>query len=418
MARSKRALQIGLTLAVVCSIGLYWGQPALLSGPIPALEAVGLKLWNNASQSAIQKKAQSQKGARKGAAGQQVLARVRNVSTGITDTFVRAIGTGRAIRKTDLYPESSGRIINLSFGAGSWVQKGDVVLELDDAEEKLAVDRAKLALKDAQDQVMRFEQLMTSRTISVVQMQDARTATREAELDLEKAQIELNRRQVRAPFDGIMGILDVEIGDYVTQSSRITGLDDRSSILVEFVVPERFASKIALGNVVELRTEAMPGQVFEGKLTAVENRVDSESRTLKVQATVPNPKDLLRTGSAFDTRILLQGDEWPSVPSIALKWDRAGPHIWLIKNGKANRVSVAIVERSADRVLVNGDVKPGDMVVTETVRNLRPGVAVKIHPDPGYTLQMTGESEQPLAGMIRVKPDIPADKSGQLKRDG
>lgn len=417
MARFERTWKVGLALVVFTGLGLYWGQPALFSAPVPALEAVGLHLWKADNQATARQASGAQREGRKGG-GQDILVRARNVTTGVTDTFVRAIGTGRAVRKTDLYPESAGRITALPFGPGAWVKQGDVVLMLDDAEEKLAVDRAKLTLKDAQDQVERFEKLMTSRTISVVQMQDARTATREAELDLEKARIELNRRLVRAPFDGIMGILDVEIGDYVTQTSRITGLDDRSSILVEFVVPERFANKVALEDVVELRTEAKPGQVFEGKLTAVENRVDSESRTLKVQATVPNPQDFLRTGSAFDTRILLKGDEWPAIPSIALKWDRAGPHVWLIRDGKAQRVGVTIIERSADRVLINGEVEAGDVVVTETVRNLRPGAPVTIQPEPGYSLQMPESDQQPLASSRGARDGAKSKKVEQRKQDG
>ncbi len=267
---------------------------------------------------------------------------------------------------------------------------------MDDAEERLAVDRARLALKDAQDQVERYEQLMSSQTISTVQLQNAMLATNQARLDLDKAGIELERRIVKAPFDGVLGIMDVEVGDYVTQSSRITGLDDRSSILVEFVVPERFANKVKRGDTVELRTEAMPGQVFSGELTALENRVNSDSRTLKVQATVANPDDLLRSGIAFDARVQLEGEEWPSIPPIALKWDRTGPHVWTAENGQAQRTDVMVIERSADRVLVEGDIEQGDIVVTETTRDLREGTKLRLTPEPGFALIYPEDSNGPM----------------------
>lgn len=414
MSRSRQAVKVGLIAVVVGIAGLYIGKPVLFSKPVPLFASVGLTLWPTETADVVVKGSGNKQqgkhggGKRGGGGNQEILARARNVTTGVTDTFVRAIGTGRAAKMTDLYPESSGRIQELPFKAGTRASTGDVVLRLDDAEEKLAVNRAKLALKDAEEQVERYEKLMSSQTISTVQMQNALLATNQARLDLDKASIDLDRRLVRAPFEGILGIMDVEIGDYVTQSSRITGLDDRSSILVEFVVPERFANKVKRGDTVELRTEAMPGHTFSGELTALENRVNSESRTLKVQATVANPDDLLRSGIAFDARVQLEGDEWPSVPSIALKWDRSGPHVWLAENGEALRADVTVIERSADRVLIEGEVEPGDIVITESVRDLRPGTKVTLQAEPGFTLISPDEPAAPLVSETQT----PSDKAG------
>ncbi|WP_057466067.1 efflux RND transporter periplasmic adaptor subunit [Pseudovibrio sp. POLY-S9] len=414
MSRSRQAVKVGLIAVVVGIAGLYIGKPVLFSKPVPLFASVGLTLWpTEMADVAVKGSGNKQQGKRGGGkrgggGNHEILARARNVTTGVTDTFVRAIGTGRAAKMTDLYPESSGRIQELPFKAGTRVSTGDVVLRLDDAEEKLAVNRAKLALKDAEEQVERYEKLMSSQTISTVQMQNALLATNQARLDLDKASIDLDRRLVRAPFEGILGIMDVEIGDYVTQSSRITGLDDRSSILVEFVVPERFANKVKRGDTVELRTEAMPGHTFSGELTALENRVNSESRTLKVQATVANPDDLLRSGIAFDARVQLEGDEWPSVPSIALKWDRSGPHVWLAENGEALRADVTVIERSADRVLIEGEVESGDIVITESVRDLRPGTKVTLQAEPGFTLISPDEPTAPLVSETQT----PSNKTG------
>ncbi|KZL11483.1 efflux RND transporter periplasmic adaptor subunit [Pseudovibrio sp. Ad26] len=417
MSRSRQAVKVGLIAVVVGVAGLYIGKPALFSKPVPLLSSVGLTLWPvETADVAVKGSGNKQQGKRgggkRGGGSQEILARARNVTTGVTDTFVRAIGTGRAAKMTDLYPESSGRIQELPFKAGTRVSTGDVVLRLDDAEEKLAVNRAKLALKDAEEQVERYEKLMSSQTISTVQMQNALLATNQARLDLDKASIDLDRRLVRAPFEGILGIMDVEIGDYVTQSSRITGLDDRSSILVEFVVPERFANKVKRGDTVELRTEAMPGHTFSGELTALENRVNSESRTLKVQATVANPNDLLRSGIAFDARVQLEGDEWPSVPSIALKWDRSGPHVWLAENGEALRTDVTVIERSADRVLIEGEVEPGDIVITESVRDLRPGTKVTLQAEPGFTLTKPEGVNAPLVSETQT----PGENAGAQRK--
>lgn len=425
MSRSKQAVKAGLIAITIGVAGLYIGKPALFSQPVPVLASLGLTLWPaDTAEVAVKGTGNRQQGARGGGnrgfgGSQEILARARNVTTGVTDTFVRAIGTGRAAKMTDLFPESSGRVQELPFGAGTRVTQGDVVLRLDEAEEQLAVDRARLALKDAEDQVERYEQLMSSQTISTVQMQNAVLATNQARLDLDKASIELDRRLVKAPFDGVLGIMDVEVGDYVTQSSRITGLDDRSSILVEFVVPERFANKVKRGDKVELRTEAMPGQIFSGELTALENRVNSDSRTLKVQATVANPDDLLRSGIAFDARVQLQGEEWPSVPPIALKWDRTGPHVWTAEDGEAHRTDVMVIERSADRVLVEGKIEPGDIVITESTRDLREGTKLQLSPEPGFALVYPEDSGQPMISQTDGAEDgVVGERQGQGRGQG
>ncbi|KZL17811.1 Multidrug resistance protein MdtA precursor [Pseudovibrio axinellae] len=407
MSHSMQTLKVGLIALAIGVAGLYIGKPVIFSKPVPFLDSIGLTLWQSgASEVAVQGAGSGQQRGRgaggRGARNQEIIVRGRSIATGVTDTFVRAIGTGRAVKMTDLYPESSGRILELPFKPGTDVSIGDILLRLDDAEERLAVERAKFALKDAEAQVARYEKLMSSQTISTVQMQNALLATNQARLDLDKATIDLERRQVKAPFDGILGIIDVEIGDYVTQSSRISGLDDRSSILVEFVVPERFANKVKRGDEVELRTEAMPGHVFSGHLTALENRVNSDSRTLKVQATVENPDDLLRSGIAFDARVQLEGDEWPSVPSVALKWDRTGPHIWLAKGNTAQRADVTVIERSADRILIGGDVEPGDIVITETTRDLRPGSRITVEAEPGFSLSPSEDAQAPLVSETQM----------------
>ncbi|GHB18075.1 hemolysin secretion protein D [Pseudovibrio japonicus] len=425
MSRSKQAVKAGLIAVTIGVAGLYIGKPVLFAEPVPVLASLGLTLWPaDTAEVAVKGNATRQPGARGGGnrgfgGNQEILARARNVTTGVTDTFVRAIGTGRAAKMTDLFPESSGRVQELPFTAGTRVAAGDVVLRLDDVEERLAVDRARLALKDAEDQVERYEQLMSSQTISTVQMQNAVLATNQARLDLDKANIELDRRLVKAPFDGVLGIMDVEVGDYVTQSSRITGLDDRSSILVEFVVPERFANKVKRGDKVELRTEAMPGQVFSGELTAMENRVNSDSRTLKVQATVANPDDLLRSGIAFDARVQLEGEEWPSIPPIALKWDRTGPHVWTAVDGQAERTDVMVIERSADRVLVEGEIEHGDIVITETTRDLREGTKLQLSPEPGFALVFPEDTDQPMISHTEgAEGEAAGEQRGQGRGQG
>src|SRR5690606_19106038 len=120
-----------------------------------------------------------------------------------------------------------------------------------------------------------------------------------AELALQSAELNLRRRDIVAPYSGIVGIISVNVGDYVTTTTAIARIDDRSKILIDFWVPERFATSVRVGADVAAAAIARPGETFKGKVQAVDNRIDQESRTLRVRAQVDNPDDLLRAGMSF-----------------------------------------------------------------------------------------------------------------------
>ncbi|MDD7908949.1 efflux RND transporter periplasmic adaptor subunit [Pseudovibrio exalbescens] len=388
MKALKFAATAGVTVAVVTAGYFMIGAPMLESQKLSGLKDLGVVQDANAATANAQP-AGGPPGMGPGGP-REVAVHARNVVLAQTDTFVRAIGTGRSIRTTDLYPETSGRVTTIAFTAGDKVQAGDTLFTLDNINEQLALRQAEIELQDAIDQVDRYQRLnqSQSQTISSVQLQDARIAKEKAELQLEKARVELNKRRVVAPFEGTLGIVDVEIGDLVDDKTRLSGLDDRAEILVEFVVPERFANEVAIGGRVELTTEAAPGVVFNGTISTIDNRVSSESRTLKLRALVSNPRDLLKSGLAFSVRVLLEGQEWPAVPPLALRWDQDGSYVWVARENKAQRLPVTIIERNSDLILVEADLKPGEVVITESSRGLREGAKLTITAQPGFSLQM------------------------------
>ncbi|WP_310619457.1 efflux RND transporter periplasmic adaptor subunit [Flexibacterium corallicola] len=325
----------------------------------------------------------SKKGA---SSARPMAATARNIILEAADNRIQAIGTSYASKKTTLYPESSGRISKITAKPGQHVEKGDILLELDNQEETLALRQSEAILQEAKEQVQRFESLIQSKTITTVQLNQALLAQVQAEVERDRARLNLERRSVVAPFGGVLGIIDVEIGDYVTQSTRIASLDDRSQLLIEFVVPERFTNKVKLGSQVELRAEAVPDRVFTGETSAIAARVDELSRTLKIQASVDNGDGLLVAGLSFDVRVLLEGEEWPSVPSQALRWDNNGAYIWLSRQGKATREYVRIIQRNPESVLVEGNITPGEIVLTETILRMRENTPLTLSTEAGQEL--------------------------------
>jgi RND family efflux transporter MFP subunit len=156
-------------------------------------------------------------------------------------------------------------------------------------------------------------------------------------------------------------------------------IDDRSRLLVDFWVPERFTGLIKEGQAVEAKPIARPGQSYPGKIEAIDNRIDAASRTLHVRAEIENEGDTLRAGQSFEVVLSLPGDTWPSVSPLAIQWDSDGSYVWRVgKDSKVERIAAAIIQRNPDDVLVDAKIAPGDRIVIEGLQRLRNGAAVNI----------------------------------------
>ncbi|MBU0581535.1 MAG: efflux RND transporter periplasmic adaptor subunit [Alphaproteobacteria bacterium] len=304
-----------------------------------------------------------------------VVAPVRNAT--INDKL-SAIGTGRANRSVTVNPYDSGRLTEILVESGQTIEQGGVIARLDAEAEEIAVDRARIALDDAQARMKRITALRTSNTATAVQVTEADLALSNAQLALRDSELALDRRSVRSPISGIVGIVPVEAGNYVTTQTAIVTIEDRSTIIVDFWVPERYASGIAVGAPLSATPIARPNEVLEGTVSAVDNRLDEESRTLLVQAKLDNARDTLRPGMSFQVSMRFPGDTYPSVDPLAIQWGTDGAFVWAVRDGRAVRVSVRIVQRNTESVLVSAELTEGDSVVTEGVHVVRDGAELLI----------------------------------------
>ena len=318
-------------------------------------------------------------GGRRGFGGRgQAKAMVEAADTGVINDRFSAIGTGAAIRTVSVQPQVSGQIDTIEITSGATVEAGDVIAHLDAREETIALDQARLAVKTAEDRVERTENLLKQRTISSVEADTARTELESAQLAVRQAELNLERRTIRAPISGTIGILNVNPGDFVTNQTVVSIIDDREHILLEFYIPERLVGAVSIGTPVEAVSIARPGEAFKGEVSALDNRLDQESRTLRVRADIPNADDRLRAGMSFQIRMSFPGETYPSVDPLTIQWDSNGSYVWRVTDGKAERVDVAIIQRNAESVLVDAGIEPGDLIITEGVQNVRAGGEVDI----------------------------------------
>ncbi len=367
-------------LATVLALGIsFWGLVTFVPGSLPILDRFGLlepfgitatepPAGGNGAQG-------GGGGPGRGPAGPVA---VITAAVGEANLFdeITTIGDGRAIRSASLVPEVSGNVASINVQSGGYVNAGDVVATLNDDIQRIELERAQFLMQDARDALDRVNALGS--TVTRIQLSNATLNLQTAELDLKEAQFEIERRKIVAPISGWVGIITLNVGDQVAPSTEITQIDDRSEIVVDFRVPERFVGQIAEGNAVMATPLARPQLQLDGKIVALDNRVDLNSRTLRLQATFANTDDTLRAGMAFRIGISFTGEAFPSVDPLAIQWNNDGPFIWVVRDGKAARLNVMIMQRNSDSVLVNGDLSVGEQVVTEGVQNLRPGSEVQI----------------------------------------
>ncbi len=286
---------------------------------------------------------------------------------------VQAIGDGRAHKSITIYPEVSGIISQLEFEAGDSFEAGDVIFRLNDAKEKIAVAIAEAKRAEAQRKLDRYEELIKRNAIAEATVDATRTELRTAELELEQAKEALAERTIRAPFTGVVGISQVEEGDRVSDTTAITTFDDRSIILVEFEIPEIHLERVRIGHPITATTAGFSGRSFEGRITQINSRVDPQTRAVRLRAALENPGDVLRGGMSFTVNLSLDREVYPAVAELALLYDVDGSYVWRVKEGKAEKLRVSVVKRAEGRVLVDGDLAPGELVVVEGTQRLRPG---------------------------------------------
>ena len=291
---------------------------------------------------------------------------------------VAAVGSGRARQQVTLTTRVAGVIAEVLFEGGNLVEAGQPLVKLSAEPEAIAVETADAQRAQAADQVERYKQL-TSGAVTKVALAEAETALKVADAALRRAKDELDRTIIKAPFAGIMGLSNLQAGDYLAVGAPIASIDDRTKLLIEFTVPEAVASAIKIGLPVRASLITRSGEIHNGVVQAVGTRIDPVTRTLTVHAEIPNPDSKLIPGSTFSISIQLPGQEAPSVPALAIQWDREGAFVWKLgEKNTVERVNAAILARDGDRVMIDALLKPGDKVINEGGGSLRASQTVRL----------------------------------------
>lgn len=297
------------------------------------------------------------------------------------------IGTLEAVRQVTVSPEVGGRVTNITFEAGVLVAAGDLLVQLNDEPDKGDLTRFQAQAKLAQQNLTRSSKLVdVASTRSTVDRD--RAELNEAEGGIARTEAVIRQKQIRAPFDGVLGIRQVNLGQYLNPGDAIVTLTDLSELFVNFTLPEQTLADIAVGQAVELRVDAYPADVFIAKINAIEPQVGDETRTVKVQAILGNEEGKLKPGMFARATVLLpDGADQVILPETAIDFTIYGDSVYIVTESKnesgepiltATRKYVKTGTRYKGEVVVLEGVNEGDRVVTGGQLKLTSGGAVTI----------------------------------------
>jgi membrane fusion protein, multidrug efflux system len=278
------------------------------------------------------------------------------------------------------------------FTAGAEVEAGAKLLQLYDAPEQADLANYRAQAKVAELSLDRAKQLAARQFGPQATVDQAQASFDQANAGIARTQAVISQKLVRAPFDGVLGVRRVEVGQYLTAGTQIVTLTNLSHVYANFTVTEKDSGTLAVGQAVRIRVDAYPGRDFDGKITTIEPQISSDTRNIRVQATLDNPGHVLKPGMFATTTVVLPDKPAViTVPETAVDYTLYGDSVYLIQEEKAQdgktslkavRTFVRTGERVNGRAVILTGVKPGDRVVAVGQLKLQSGAAVAISTDP------------------------------------
>lgn len=289
---------------------------------------------------------------------------------------VEAVGTSRANEQVFITSKYSDLVDEVLFQDGETVQKGDILVRLNSKEEGAKVKELQANLAESVAQLNRFQDLYKQKATSqsLVDQQEAKTKAISAQLL--SAKIKLAEFTIKAPFSGMLGFREISLGALINVGDVITSLDDLSTIKVDFSIPERYLTTVSIGQRIEATNTAYKEKVFIGKISSIDARIDSVTRTLKVRAEIPNADHKLRAGMLLNLQVVRNVEQILQVPESAVIPIEDEHFIFIVEADKAVKKKLEIGRRHRGFVEVVAGVEIGTEVVIEGALKLRDGTAV------------------------------------------
>lgn len=321
-------------------------------------------------------------------AGPPAVEVVRVATTRVQDD-AQAVGSLRSRQSVTLRPEVAGRVVSIGFEDGVRVRRGQLLVQLDDVLPRAELSQAQAQLSIAQATLQRNQELVAQNFVARRVLDESEAGLQVAQAQVALAQARLQRMRITAPFDGTVGLRRINLGEYVKDGADLVNLEDLSVLMVDFRLPERYLSRIAVGQTVQVQLDALPGKNFAARVQALDPLLDADGRSIAVRATVQGTAgSVLRPGMfarvltvfAVDEAALVVPEE-AIVPQggkqFVIRVDAEGEGDAIKRLSR--RVEVQLGVRRGAQVQVTSGLKAGDTVVVAGQQRLqKDGTAVRV----------------------------------------
>jgi membrane fusion protein (multidrug efflux system) len=303
-----------------------------------------------------------------------------------------AVGSISAVQGAVVSSELGGVVSQIAFKNGGTAKKGDLLVQLDASAEQAQLKSAEADLELARADLERSRELVGRKVISKAEIDAAESKFKQKEGGVEQMRSMIAKKTVRAPFDGQLGIRQVNVGQMINAGQQVVPLTSLDPVFADFALPQQYLGQLTPGLEVNVTTDALPGRVFNGKVTAINSMVDSSTRNITLQATLENPDHALRPGMFAKAEVALpQKHKTLVVPGSAISYAPFGDSVFVIdkkKDEKTDKESqvirqqfVRVGEARGDFVAITQGLKAGEIVVSTGVFKLRNGMTVTINND-------------------------------------
>ena len=301
-----------------------------------------------------------------------------------------SVGSVSAVQGAVISAELAGIVSEISFENGAEAKKGDVLMKLDTSQEEALLRSAAAEAQLARTDLERSRDLAMKKVVSSAELDSAQSKFTRLNAVVDQMRSNVAKKTVIAPFDGQLGIRQVNVGQMINAGQQVIALTSLDSVYVDFALPEQHLSKLTKDLEVRVRVDALPGRAFKGKLTAINSMLDPVTRNVPLQATLQNPDHALHPGMFAKVDVVLPVKESVlAIPATAISYAPYGDSVFVIekkKDAKSGRESqvlrqqfVRTGETRGDFVTVTNGLKAGEVIVSSGVFKLRNGMEVTIN---------------------------------------
>ena len=302
---------------------------------------------------------------------------------------LESVGSLASPQGVTLSADLPGTVTNIAFESGTSATNGQLLIQLDTRQEEAQLRTAKAKLFLAQQNLDRAKDLSDKHVIATSAYDEDKSGFDVAVASVDEMQAAIDRKTIRAPFGGVIGIRQVNVGQYLKSGDPIVQLESLDPIYVNFALPQQNIGSLKVGQSVKVQADGLPGKVFPGNITALNSLVDTNTRNIQVQATIQNPDHVLRSGMFAGIQVELPVRENVIlIPSTAIEYAPYGDSVFVIEEMKGpdgaeflgvREQYVALGKSRGDQIEILSGLKQGDVIATSGIFKLHPGGAVKIN---------------------------------------